>query len=112
MPSDNGILLSSVHRQSLSVLSFVCALCLAVLMFAVPSGAQTVTDIYNFTGNSGDGFEPTVPMIVSPDGVLYGTTLFGGDFNCSPGIGCGTVFQLTPFRRPLDSLHHLRIPRR
>ena len=95
MPSPKGLALSSIRNQTFSaVLYFVVVLWLAAFILALPCAAQTVTDIYNFTGNPGDGFEPTVPMIVSPTGVFYGTTLYGGDFNCGYG-GCGTVFQLT-----------------
>ena len=37
-------------------------------------------------------------MIAGPNGVLYGTTQFGGDLNCSGGFGfgCGIIFQLAP----------------
>jgi hypothetical protein len=94
MPSVNGQAISSLRKPNFSVLSFALAFCIAAFILAVPSAAQTVTDIYNFTGNSGDGFEPTVPMIVGPSGVFYGATLYGGDLNCGYG-GCGTVFELT-----------------
>jgi hypothetical protein len=94
MPTPNELAVTSVNQRFSAVLRFGFVLCLAALILAIPSAAQTVTDIYNFTGNPGDGFEPTVPMIVSPNGVFYGTTLSGGDFNCGYG-GCGTVFQLT-----------------
>ncbi len=73
------------------------ALCLLGLMLAAQSLAQTVTDLYDFTGGS-DGWDPNAPMITGPDGSLYGTTLYGGYLNCSAGFGfgCGTVYQLAP----------------
>ena len=87
---------SRMPNQDFSVaLRFTFALSLAILILAAPSAAQTVTDIYNFTGNAGDGSEPGVPMIVGANGVLYGTTVSGGDLSCGVG-GCGTVFQVTP----------------
>ena len=34
------------------------------------------------------------PHIFDAAGNLYGTTQFGGDSNCVPPYGCGTVFKL------------------
>lgn len=75
----------------------VLALCLVALMLGAYSVAQTVTDIYDFTGLA-DGWDPSAPMIVGPDGSLYGTTLSGGYMNCDGGFGdgCGTVYRLSP----------------
>jgi uncharacterized repeat protein (TIGR03803 family) len=74
---------------------------------AVAGGAWTDSVIYNFTGLDGDGMYPSAGVVVGKDGVLYGTTEFGGSevsgscigygIGGSYGeIGCGTVFQLTP----------------
>ena len=52
------------------------------------------SDVYKFTGNS-DGFGPS-GLTLRPDGSLYGVTIYGGDSNCLPPLGCGTVFHLTP----------------
>lgn len=35
-------------------------------------------------------------VIFDSAGNLYGTTFFGGNFNCGTGFGCGTVFELSP----------------
>lgn len=57
-------------------------------------GAWTETILYNFTGDS-DGSHP-VDLIAGPDGVLYGTTLYGGgDLECGEDQGCGAIFSLT-----------------
>jgi uncharacterized repeat protein (TIGR03803 family) len=56
---------------------------------SAPGGAWTEAVLYNFTGETnGDGNNPVGLLYL--DGVLYGTTAFGGaeDF--------GTVFELTP----------------
>jgi len=53
----------------------------------------TESDVYEFTGDSGDGLGPS-GLTLRPDGNLYGVTLYGGDLNCIPPEGCGTVFQL------------------
>lgn len=65
--------------------------------------------LYNFTGSppscgttgnpACDGGAPAGSVVPGPNGVLYGTTSFGGNAACSVGgykEGCGTVFQLTP----------------
>jgi uncharacterized repeat protein (TIGR03803 family) len=53
-----------------------------------PNGA--LITLYRFT-NSGDGALPEDSLILDASGNLYGTTR--GD---SRGIGCGSVFELTP----------------
>jgi uncharacterized repeat protein (TIGR03803 family) len=65
-----------------------------------PSG--TVTTLYNFCSqtNCADGAQPLYSGILfGINGDLYGTTEFGGTSNnpnCLSGIGCGTVFRITP----------------
>jgi len=85
-------IVSSRLNAILSIASrFAFTLCLAALMLGAQSVAQTVADLYDFTGGA-DGWDPSAPMIVGPDGSLYGTTLSGGSLNC----GCGTVYRLSP----------------
>ena len=55
---------------------------------AIPSSAQTLTTLHNFTGADGDG--PTASMILARDGNYYGTTFLGGS---QQG---GTIFKTTP----------------
>jgi uncharacterized repeat protein (TIGR03803 family) len=57
------------------------------------AGKETV--LYNFTGSS-DGYFPTSALIWDAAGSLYGTTIDGGNLACQPGIGCGTMFKLSP----------------
>jgi uncharacterized repeat protein (TIGR03803 family) len=49
------------------------------------------------TGNECfDGYKP-LSLMQAADGNLYGTTLYGGDYtNNSCGVGCGTIFKITP----------------
>jgi uncharacterized repeat protein (TIGR03803 family) len=58
------------------------------------SGKEKV--LYSF--QKADGAEPAAPLLVV-NGVLYGTTLHGGDESCRASSygedGCGTVFELT-----------------
>jgi uncharacterized repeat protein (TIGR03803 family) len=58
-------------------------------------GQETV--LHSFTGNRGDGNQPGAGLTMDESGNLYGTTLYGGD-GCPQvtGIGCGTVFKITP----------------
>jgi uncharacterized repeat protein (TIGR03803 family) len=62
-----------------------------------PAGNETV--LYAFT-EAADGGNPTAPLMQDAAGDLYGTTTFGGTLTgtCG-GLGCGTVFKLTPLRK-------------
>jgi uncharacterized repeat protein (TIGR03803 family) len=57
------------------------------------TGKETV--LYSFTGNA-DGSDPSGALIREKNGVIYGTAGGGGDLNCNPPSGCGTVFKLVP----------------
>ncbi len=59
-------------------------------------GKWTEEILYSFQGGN-DGALPS-GVAVGTDGVLYGTTTYGGSGACSDGgrTGCGTVFALTP----------------
>jgi hypothetical protein len=62
-----------------------------------PSTSWTEKVIYVFQGGT-DGYNPisaTSNLLIGPSGVLYGFTSLGGGTGCS-GLGCGTLFQLTP----------------
>jgi uncharacterized repeat protein (TIGR03803 family) len=55
-------------------------------------GGWTETVLYSFLGTT-DGANPNSGVILDSAGNLYGTTLWGGDTNCS-SVGCGTVYEL------------------
>lgn len=62
-----------------------------------PSGAVRI--LYNFTGAS-DGALPQGGLVAA-NGVLYGTTVYGGSYSCfisssSFQGGCGTIFSFAP----------------
>jgi uncharacterized repeat protein (TIGR03803 family) len=69
-----------------------------VYMLSPPAkkgGKWTETVLYPF--NAPDlGTGPGGPVTFDGSGNMYGTTLFGGDLNCSGGAGCGVVFELSP----------------
>lgn len=58
----------------------------------IPNSSATTgfdfMDVHDFNPNTGDGLQPTAPMVLDSNGVLYGTTVIGGAF------GMGTVFSL------------------
>jgi len=60
-----------------------------------PSGNETV--LYNFRGfGAGDGASPEGGLTGDAQGNLFGTTVDGGNLNCSSiSPGCGTVFKLS-----------------
>jgi uncharacterized repeat protein (TIGR03803 family) len=55
-----------------------------------PGQLWTKTTLHNFGTNTNDGADPTGPLTRDTNGVLYGTTLFGGRSNF------GTVYRITP----------------
>jgi uncharacterized repeat protein (TIGR03803 family) len=73
---------------------------------AAPGAAWTETVIYNFTAANGDGAFPVTGVVLGKNGVLYGTTGYGGVTSGSPCsligvvVGCGTVYELTPPTSP------------
>lgn len=58
-----------------------------------PDGSKST--LHSFAGGSSDGAEPNGDLIPDAEGNLYGTTYYGGSDNCD-GLGCGTVFKVTP----------------
>ena len=59
------------------------------------AGSWIETILHTF-GGAGDGYYPTYSLVMDRNGVLYGTTIEGGDLSCMPNVGCGTVFSLSP----------------
>jgi uncharacterized repeat protein (TIGR03803 family) len=60
-------------------------------------GPWVETTLHAFTGSgapSGDGETPTGTLLIDADGVVYGTTFFGGAY------GYGTAFSLAPPASP------------
>jgi len=95
--STDSVFLSPQNWNFSPASRLALALFVVALMLRAQSIAQPVTDLYDFTGFA-DGWDPNAPMIVGPDGSLYGTTLSGGYLNCDGGYGygCGTVYRLSP----------------
>jgi uncharacterized repeat protein (TIGR03803 family) len=84
-----------ISRTRLEAAKSVLAL-LVVLGSGVtrPSAeAQTLTVLYSFTGSS-DGGNSYADLVRDAAGTVYGTTYYGGDFNCNHVSGCGVVFKV------------------
>jgi hypothetical protein len=71
--------------------AFVLALC--VLLTSAAWGGAKYRVLHNF-GPSGDGTQPSGPLLLGAKGNLYGVTVTGGGPG-GGGYGCGTVFELT-----------------
>jgi uncharacterized repeat protein (TIGR03803 family) len=72
--------------------AFILAIWLAT---AIASPAQTFKLLTRFNGT--DGNDPSGWLTQATDGNLYGITVFGGaNSACGNGLGCGTVFRITP----------------
>lgn len=61
--------------------------------------AQTLTLLHIFNGGPGDGYNPFSPVVIGQNGVLYGTTFYGGNSqDCV--VGCGEVYRVAPPAQP------------
>jgi uncharacterized repeat protein (TIGR03803 family) len=67
-----------------------CGMAFSLTPPASPGGAWTEAVLHNFTGGPSDGANPSAGVVMSNDGMLYGTTVYGGPSNV------GTVFALKP----------------
>jgi uncharacterized repeat protein (TIGR03803 family) len=57
---------------------------------------ETVIHDFDIFNQSGDGQNPTAGVVIDATGNVYGTTSSGGPLNACDGMGCGTIFELTP----------------
>jgi len=77
-------------------------------VFSVDPGTGVETVLYSFCtqSNCADGKYPEAGLI-DVNGVLYGTTYFGGNgtYDCETGTSCGTVFSLDPSTAEETVLH-------
>jgi uncharacterized repeat protein (TIGR03803 family) len=71
-----------------------CGVFLLWAMAAAALPAQTFTSLFSFDGT--DGYGPAAGLVQGTNGLLYGTTIQGANSSCYGGLGCGTVFKVTP----------------
>lgn len=84
--------------KELQVSVTLLALAVALTLAAAPwAQGQTFKTLYEFTGKA-DGGSPYAGVTAVVSGkktiALYGTTYYGGNTNCNPPLGCGTVFKV------------------
>lgn len=83
----------SACRSAVTLATIVLAVVAILLGLARPSEAAHFQQLYSFNG-SPDGDDPQYAPVAGANGVLYGTTLFGGPNNS------GTVYELIPPSTP------------
>src|SRR5580658_10045270 len=84
----------SVRRSSSGRVS--TAVLFAALALALSASAQTETTLYNLNGTT-DGVYPRAGVVFDSAGNLYGTSLYGGNFDCrNTDNGCGAVWEISP----------------
>jgi uncharacterized repeat protein (TIGR03803 family) len=75
--------------RKLNVSTLLLVAITLVVAAAIPSSAQTLTTLHNFTGPEGNG-PYYAPPVQGQDGNYYGTTYLGG------ANSSGSVFKMTP----------------
>jgi uncharacterized repeat protein (TIGR03803 family) len=70
--------------------------CGTVYELSPSNGGWKESVLHLFTEKKGDGAIPYGGLVVDAAGNLYGTTSTGGTQNETCGIGCGTVFEMSP----------------
>lgn len=63
-------------------------------VFKITTAGMTILHNFCSLPNCADGIYPEW-LTRGTDGNFYGATFQGGDMNCSPGSGCGTIFKIT-----------------
>jgi len=84
-------------KKPLLAATLTLATLAAILSAASAHAASTEKVLYSFQGGS-DGSYPMAGLVSDKAGNLYGATTAGGSGSCSSGdgVGCGTVFELSP----------------
>lgn len=68
-------------------------------VFRLDKDGQNYSVLRSFQGTNADGRFPSAPLLEASDGLLYGTTVFGG------GAAAGTVFKLSKDGSDYQALH-------
>jgi uncharacterized repeat protein (TIGR03803 family) len=113
----DGALYGTTYGGGLRVCQGGCGVAFKLTQPHTRAAMWTETIVHQFGDGPGDGTSPVSPLIADRDGVLFGTTLNGGDLDCGDGTGCGAVFALRPRRDGSDTwseriLHQFRGLRR
>jgi uncharacterized repeat protein (TIGR03803 family) len=80
--------------RELNATKIICIVFVFCVAAATASRAQQFTTLVIFDGTNGSSPEYG-SLIQARNGLLYGTTYNGGQPECPPPYGCGTIFSLT-----------------
>jgi len=85
-----------IRKQFLLFQRFYLPAFVALALASFSASASTYSVLYTF-GPFPDGHNPNPGLVIDSAGNIYGTTLEGGTSNaCGTGVGCGTLFKLSP----------------
>jgi uncharacterized repeat protein (TIGR03803 family) len=76
-------------------------------LFQLDPATNTLTTLHAFSG-PGDGSVPGARLTVSPKGVLYGSTISGGN-EPSGSAGYGTLFKYDPITKIFTTMHQFSV---
>ena len=74
---------------------YIIAAVSIMLAFCTLAFSQQLKVLHTFNGGQGDGYNPSANVTVDQNGVIYGTTAYGGNLKACVE-GCGEVFQVAP----------------
>ena len=95
-PPNAGLVLDAASNLYGTIAGHDCPFDWCGAAFKLDPTGTTFTDLHSFDGGA-DGGSPAAGLIRDGAGNLYGTTLVGGALGASCyGLGCGTVFRLSP----------------
>ncbi len=86
---------SSGGNLSVCTKGFFTPGCGVVFELSLVNGSWQESVLYTFQGGT-DGAGPGGNLVFDAAGNLFGTTSNGGSTSCGNGLGCGTVFELSP----------------
>jgi uncharacterized repeat protein (TIGR03803 family) len=81
-----------------------------IFKFDLRTNVETV--LHRFAGEPNDGAVPTSGVVLSPGGLLFGTTSWGGNGMGVHGqmLGVGTAFRLNPLSGKEVVIHNFTVP--